>query len=94
MDDGIFHALRRAHIRAVDKINQDIQPWLHHLTREVPADIVKLEPSDLHLPRLRYNHPELYSPAEFQRTYDFMVDRGLINPESTFDKLVSGRVAA
>ena len=94
VDDGIFHALRRAHIRAVDKINQDIQPWLHHLTREVPADIVKLEPSDLHLPRLRYNHPELYSPAEFQRTYDFMVERGLINPDSTFDKLVSGRVAA
>ena len=93
VDDGIFHALRRAHIRAVDKINQDIQPWLHHLTREVPADIVTLEPSDLHLPRLRYNHPELYSPAEFQRTYDFMVERGLINPESTFDKLVSGRVA-
>ena len=94
VDDGIFNALRRAHIKAVDKINQDIQPWLHHLTREVPADIVKLEPSDLHLPRLRYNHPQHYSPAEFQRTYDFMVERGLINPESTFDKLVSGRVAA
>jgi NitT/TauT family transport system substrate-binding protein len=94
VDDGIFHALRRAHIRAVDKINQDIRPWLHHLTNEVPADIVKLEPSDLHLPRLRYNHPELYTPEEFQRTYDFMVERGLINPESTFDKLVSGRAAA
>jgi NitT/TauT family transport system substrate-binding protein len=94
VDDGIFHALRRAHIRAVDKINQDIRPWLHHLTDEVPVDIVKLEPSDLHLPRLRYNHPELYTQAEFQRTYDFMVERGLINPESTFDQLVSGRVAA
>ena len=94
VDDGIFHALRRAHIRAVDKINQDIQPWLHHLTQEVPTDIVKLTPADLHLPRLRYNHPELYTPEEFQRTYDFMVERDLINPESTFDKLVSGRVAA
>jgi NitT/TauT family transport system substrate-binding protein len=94
VDDGIFNALRRAHIRAVDKINQDIRPWLHHLTDEVPADIVKLAPADLHLPRLRYNHPELYTPEEFQRTYDFMVERGLINPESTFDKLVSGRVAA
>jgi NitT/TauT family transport system substrate-binding protein len=94
VDDGIFNALRRAHIRAVDKINQDIRPWLHHLTNEVPADIVKLEAADLHLPRLRYNHPELYTPEEFQRTYDFMAERGLINADSTFDKLVSGRVAA
>lgn len=94
VDDGIFHALRRAHMRAVDKIRQDIRPWLHHLTQEVPADIVKLEPVDLHLPRLRYNYPELYTPEEFQRTYDFMIERGLINPESTFDKLVSPRVAA
>ncbi|MBM3343365.1 MAG: ABC transporter substrate-binding protein [Betaproteobacteria bacterium] len=94
VDDGIFHALRRAHIRAVDKINQDIRPWLHHLTQEVPADIVKLEPSDLHLPRLRYNHPELYTQAEFQRTYEFMLERGLINADSTFDKLVRSRAAA
>ena len=93
VDAELFDALRRAHIRAVDKINQDIRPWLHHLTAEVPADIVKLETSDLHLPRLRYNHPEFYAPAEFQRTYDFMVERGLINPESTFDKLVGGRAA-
>jgi len=93
VDTELFDALRRAHIRAVDKINQDIRPWLHHLTAEVPADIVALETSDLHLPRLRYNHPEFYSPAEFQRTYDFMVERGLINPESTFDKLVGGRAA-
>lgn len=94
VDVELFDALRRAHIKAVDKINQDIQPWLHHLTSEVPTDIVRLEPADLHLPRLRYNHPEPYSPAEFQRTYEFMLERGLINPETTFDKLVSGRVAA
>ena len=92
VDPETYTALHRAHIRAVDKINEDIRPWLHHLTAEVPADIVKLEPSDLHLPRLRYNHPEPYSPAEFQRTYDFMVAWGLINPTSTYDKLVDARV--
>jgi len=93
VDADVFTALHRAHIRAVDRINQDIRPWLHHLIAEVPADIVKLEASDLHLPRLRYNYPEPYSPAEFQRTYDFMVSWGLISPESTFDKLVDARVA-
>jgi len=93
VDQEIFSALHRAHIRAVDKIRQDIRPWLHHLTAEVPADIVKLEPGDLHLPRLRYNYPEPYAPEEFQRTYDFMVDWGLINPASTYDKLVDRRVA-
>ena len=94
VDAGVFTALRRAHVKAVDKINQDIRPWLHHLTDEVPADIVKLEPSDLHLPRLRYNHPETYTPEEFQRTYDFMISRNLINPESTYEKLVNLRIAS
>jgi NitT/TauT family transport system substrate-binding protein len=94
VDGDIVAALQRAHVKAVDRINQDIRPWLHHLTAEVPADIVRLEPSDLHLPRLRYNHPEPYSPAEFQRTYDFMVAWGLINPASTYDKLVDTRVTA
>ena len=74
-------------------IRQDIRPWLHHLCAEVPEEIVKLEPADLHLPRLRYNYPEPYSPDEFQRTHDFMVSWGLINPASTYDRLVEARVA-
>lgn len=93
IDSELFSALHRAHIKAVDRINQDVRPWLKHLVDEVPADIVRLSPEDLHLPRLRYNYPEPYSPAEFQRTYDFMVAWGLINPQSTYDKLVDLRVA-
>jgi NitT/TauT family transport system substrate-binding protein len=93
VDAEVFTALHRAHIMAVDKINQDIRPWLRHLLEEVPAEIVTLEPQDLHLPRLRYNYPEPYSPAEFRRTYDFMVAWGLIDPHSTYDKLVDVRVA-
>lgn len=93
VDADVFTGIHRAHIKAVDKINQDIRPWLHHLTEEVPVDIVKLDPADLHLPRLRYNYPEPYSPDEFKRVHDFMVDWGLIKPESSFDKLVDARVA-
>ena len=32
VDADIFTALHRAHIRAVDRINRDIRPYLHHLT--------------------------------------------------------------
>ena len=93
VDADIFTGIHRAHIKAVDKINEDINPWLHHLVNEVPTDIVRLEAADLHRPRLRYNYPEPYSPSEFKRTHDFMVAWGLIRPESTFDKLVDVRVA-
>ena len=93
VDPALFTALHRAHIKAVDRIRQDIGPYLHHLIAEVPPETVKLAPADLHLPRLRYNYPEPYSPAEFQRTYDFMVSWGLINPASTYDKLVDARLA-
>jgi NitT/TauT family transport system substrate-binding protein len=93
VDADIFTGIHRAHIKAVDKIRADIRPWLHHLVDEVPADIARLEAADLHLPRLRYNYPEPYSPDEFKRTHDFMVAWGLIKPESTFDKLVDVRVA-
>ena len=94
VDADIFTALHRAHIKAVDRIRQDIRPYLQHLIAEVPPATVKLEPADLHLPRLRYNYPEPYSPAEFQRTYEFMVSWGLINPASTYDKLVDARLIA
>ncbi|RPI45331.1 MAG: ABC transporter substrate-binding protein [Betaproteobacteria bacterium] len=93
VDAEVFSALHRAQVKAVDTINRDIRPWLRHLTDEVPADIVKLEPADLHLPRLRYNYPQPYSPAEFGRIHDFMVDWGLISPQSTYDKLVDSRLA-
>ncbi len=92
VDQQIFSGLHRAHIKAVDKINQDITPWLHLLVDEVPKEY-GFTAADLHLPRLRYNYPEPYAPEEFQRTHDWMVDWGLIKSESTFDKLVDIRVA-
>lgn len=94
VDEEVFTALHKAHIKAVDKINEDIRPFLKHLLAEVPQDLVKLTEDDLHLPRLRYNYPEPLAPDTFQRTYDWMVDWGLINSASTYDKLVDVRVAS
>jgi NitT/TauT family transport system substrate-binding protein len=93
VDPETFTALHRAHIRAVDKINADITPYLHHLVAEVPESIVKLSASDLHLPRLRYNYPEPYAPDQFRRTHEWMVEWGLIDAASKYDKLVDIRVA-
>ena len=93
VDPETFTALHRAHIRAVDKINADIRPYLHHLVAEVPASIVTLAESDLHLPRLRYNYPEPYAPDQFKRTHEWMVEWGLIDTASQYDKLVDVRVA-
>ena len=93
VDVEVSGALQRAHIKAVDTINADIRPWLRHLTDEVPAEIVALAPEDLHLPRLRYAYPAPYSPEEFRRTYEFMRSWGLIDAQSTYDKLVDARVA-
>ena len=93
VDPETFTALHRAHIRAVDKINQDITPYLHHLVAEVPAATVKLAETDLHLPRLRYNYPEPYAPDQFRRTHEWMVEWGLIDAASKYDKLVDVRVA-
>lgn len=93
VDPETFTALHRAHIRAVDRINADIRPYLHHLVAEVPREIVTLTDSDLHLPRLRYNYPEPYAPDQFRRTHEWMVDWGLIDAASNYDKLVDVRVA-
>lgn len=94
VDQDIFTALHKAHIKAVDRINADITPYLHHLVAEVPSGYAAFTAADLHLPRLRYNYPEPYVAAEFQRTHDWMVEWGLINADSTFDKLVDVRVVA
>ncbi|WP_194821235.1 ABC transporter substrate-binding protein [Micromonospora sp. S-DT3-3-22] len=92
VDPETFAAVDRAVRRAVAKINEDIRPYLHHFVAEVPEDLVKLEPADFRLGRLRYVDPEPYPEAEFERTYRWMVKWGLISPESTFTSIVDNRV--
>lgn len=93
VDEQIFTGLHRAHIKAVDKIREDITPWLKHLIDEVPRNLFDFKAEHLHLPRLRYNYPEPYTPEEFSRTQQWMSEWGLIRSDSTWDKLVDVRVA-
>ncbi|MGI9423899.1 MAG: ABC transporter substrate-binding protein [Hyphomicrobiaceae bacterium] len=94
VDTETFSALHRAHKKAVHKIREDVRPFLKHLIAEVPAEIVRLSGDDFHLPRLRYNDPEPYPAAEFQRTYEWMVEWGLLEADTSFDQLVDVRVAS
>jgi NitT/TauT family transport system substrate-binding protein len=74
--------------KAVDVINQDMRPFLKYMIREVPADICKLTDDDFYLGRFRYLYPRPYSREEYEHIYDWMVGWGLLEAESTFDKIV------
>lgn len=89
-----FAALNRAHISAVRKLQDDITPYLKYIVDEVPADLVDFTAADLHLSRLRYVDPEPYSPEDFQKTYDWMVDWGLIKANTEYDTLVDTRAVS
>jgi NitT/TauT family transport system substrate-binding protein len=80
--------------RAVDKINEGIEPYLKYMIREVPEDIAKLEPSDFFLGRFRYVYPRPYSTEEYERIYNWMVGWGLLSPESRFDAIVGEQLTA
>jgi NitT/TauT family transport system substrate-binding protein len=60
----------------------------------VPADIVSLVPADFTRNRLRYVDPAPYSQEDFQRTYDWMVEWGLIDPDLDYDALVDNRAVS
>ncbi len=89
VDADTVAAMNRAHIKAVDKIREDITPYLHYIVDEVPQDIVAFSADDLNRQRLRYNHPEPLNTDDFEHTYNWMVAHDLLKPESNFEKLVA-----
>ena len=90
VDPETYGALDRARKKAVKRLQEDISPYLKYLIAEVPQDVVTLTPEDFNLGRLRYVDPEPYSQEEFQKTHDWMVDWGLIEPEA-YEELVESR---
>jgi NitT/TauT family transport system substrate-binding protein len=93
VDPQLYAAITRAILRAVEKINQDIRPYLKYLIREVPADIAQLRAEDFYLPRFRYVAPRPYSREEYEYLHDWMMRWNLLDPESGFDRIVDGRRA-
>ncbi|MCH6577659.1 MAG: ABC transporter substrate-binding protein [Proteobacteria bacterium] len=94
LDTEAFAAINRAISKAVAKLGEGVEPYLHYLLAEVPKDIVELKAEDLHLPRLRYIEPRPYTAEEFQHIHDWMVAWGLLGEDSVFEEIVEERVSA
>jgi NitT/TauT family transport system substrate-binding protein len=94
LDPKTFEGINRAVGRAARVLSADPYPYVNYLIADVPQSIVKLEPADFERNRLRYVDPAPYAPADFQRTYDWMVSWGLIEADATFEQIVDNRAVA
>jgi NitT/TauT family transport system substrate-binding protein len=94
VDPQMYAAITRAIVKAVARINQDIRPYLKHMIREVPAEVVRLTEADFYLPRFRYVAPRPYTREEYEHLHDWMTGWGLLNPESGYERIVGAKIAA
>ncbi|BAZ02529.1 hypothetical protein NIES37_65420 [Tolypothrix tenuis PCC 7101] len=94
LDQETFEAINKAIRRAVKDLQADPIRYVKYLIDDVAEDIVRLEPSDFRRNRLRYVDPAPYPEADFRRTYNWMVEWGLIEPDATFQQIVDNRVVA
>ncbi len=95
LDPETFSKLNTALTQAVALINQDKRKYLHYFIESLPEkyrDVVTED--DFRLSRLRYVDPAPYPVDQFQKTYDWMVKWGLIEPDATFEDLVDNRIAS
>ena len=93
LDPDAYAAIDRAVKKAVVKLNECLDPYLHYLCSEVPPEICELKPEELHKPRLRYNDPRPYTEAEYEYIYEWMTSWNLLDEESVYDKIVEEKVA-
>lgn len=91
VDPEVYAAIDRAVRRAVADINDDITPYLHYFTEEIPEDLGALDESDISTWRLRFADPQPYAPEQFDQTYRWLLKWGLIESGSDFKKLVDNR---
>ena len=95
LDPEGYARVDRAIRRAVDSINEGIEPYLKYMIREVPKEIAELSDGDFYLGRFRYVYPRPYTPEDYERIYDWMVGWDLLSPESRFDVIVDrSRISA
>lgn len=94
LDVETFDGINRAIRKAVHVLKQDPYPYVKYLIDDVDPSIVALEPHDFSRSRLRYDDPAPYSQRDFDRTYDWMLSWGLIQPNDSYDHLVDNRIAA
>jgi len=94
LDPEGYAAVDRAIRKAVDKIDEDIEPYLKFMIREVPNEIASVSENDFYLGRFRYVHPRPYTAEDYERIYDWMVGWDLLAPESRFEAIIDERLGA
>lgn len=94
LDADTFEAINRAVRKAVKVLQADPYPYVKYLIADVDPSIVALEPHDFSRSRLRYADPAPYSKRDFERTYDWMLSWGLIQPDDSYGHLVDNRIRA
>jgi NitT/TauT family transport system substrate-binding protein len=94
VDPEMYAAINRAIVRAVERINADIRPYLKYLIREVPADVAQLTVDDFYLPRFRYVAPRPYTREEYEHLHDWMLNWGLLDADSDYDRIVNPGLAS
>ena len=71
--------------RAVDLINADFYKYAHHVAAQAKG---ALKPEELMRAFVRYKHVDYYDVTLFERTYDWMTERGLATGGSEHATLV------
>jgi NitT/TauT family transport system substrate-binding protein len=78
-------AFYAAENKAVDLINADFYKYAHHVAAHTKG---ALEPDELSRAFVRYKHVDNYDLKLFDRTYDWMKERGLTEGQSEHSRLV------
>ncbi|OLF06931.1 nitrate ABC transporter substrate-binding protein [Actinophytocola xinjiangensis] len=87
LDAETFTKINRAVTRGVDRIHEDIRPYLKYFIEQA-APVQALVPEDFTLGRLRYIHPGPYPEDQYNRTLDWVASWGLIESDNEFGTLV------
>jgi NitT/TauT family transport system substrate-binding protein len=94
IDPDTAEAISRVLGETVRRINADKRKYLHYLAEEIPQAVGNLNPEDFNLSRIRFVEPGVYSKKEFDSTYEWMANWGLVAPDRPFEALVANRLSA
>ena len=93
LDADTYAAYSRALGKAVRLIQRDVAKYVPRILEDLGDYRDQVEPSDVHLARLKYAVPQSYDQSEFQGTYEWMRRWNLIADNSTYTDLVDNRVS-
>ena len=85
--ETVTHYLR-ALGKAAEKISRDPRKYVHLLI-EGEGLTGELSPAEVRVDRLRYVKPEPYTHSEFEVSYRWMLERGMISGEARYEDVVA-----